>query len=391
MNLKEGTELGSFNFPIIRIVLGMGLVRVMIRREWLTRINGMDWLIIVFCCWALLSSMFHKDPSGALKFSLGLVYNVGGIYFLVRSLSRSIDEILRLCVMTAVLLVPVAVEMAFEKATAYNLFSVFAGAPVHPEIRNGSVRAQGPFTHSILAGTVGAVSFPLILGIWKSNHKTAVIGMLACLMIVFSSSSSGPIMSLLVSGSALFMWKWRHKMRLFRWLGLFAYVVLDLVMKAPVYYIIGRIDLTGGSTGWHRARLIESAIEHIGEWWLSGTDYTRHWMPTGASWSPDHTDITNHYLYMGVIGGLPLTLLLIALMCIGFCYIGRILHATPDSTYITPLTAWCMGAALFSHAASCISVAYFDQSFVFLYLTLAAISSAWVGISKQAFGFQRIQ
>jgi hypothetical protein len=34
-----------------------------------------------------------------------------------------------------------------------------------------------------------------------------------------------------------------------------------------------------------------------------------------------------------------------------------------------------VGAALFVHAVSCTSIAYFDQSFIFIYLTLAVTAS----------------
>ena len=36
---------------------------------------------------------------------------------------------------------------------------------------------------------------------------------------------------------------------------------------------------------------------------------------------------------------------------------------------------WALGASLFSHAATFLSVSYFDQPVVFLYLTLAGICS----------------
>ena len=36
---------------------------------------------------------------------------------------------------------------------------------------------------------------------------------------------------------------------------------------------------------------------------------------------------------------------------------------------------WSVGAALLSHVATCISVSYFDQSYIFLFLNLALISS----------------
>jgi hypothetical protein len=36
---------------------------------------------------------------------------------------------------------------------------------------------------------------------------------------------------------------------------------------------------------------------------------------------------------------------------------------------------WALGASLFAHAVSFMSVSYFDQSFVALYVTLAAIAA----------------
>ena len=38
---------------------------------------------------------------------------------------------------------------------------------------------------------------------------------------------------------------------------------------------------------------------------------------------------------------------------------------------------FCFGAALFAHAATSISVAYFDQSMLFFWLTIAVISSIY--------------
>jgi hypothetical protein len=36
---------------------------------------------------------------------------------------------------------------------------------------------------------------------------------------------------------------------------------------------------------------------------------------------------------------------------------------------------WSVGAALLSHVATCISVSYFDQSYIFLFVNLALIGS----------------
>jgi hypothetical protein len=64
---------------------------------------------------------------------------------------------------------------------------------------------------------------------------------------------------------------------------LFILIVLNLVMSDPVYFLIARIDITGGSTGYYRAALIQAAIRHFNEWWLIGTDYTKDWLLGGGS------------------------------------------------------------------------------------------------------------
>lgn len=386
MTLGQGIELGSFHFPVIRMLLAVGLVRVIIRGERMSgRLNGLDWLMLVWATWALISSFFHIDAFGVLVNHLGLVYNACGIYFLLRVFCQSLDDVVTLCRITAVLLIPLSIMILFEKMSGYNLFSVLGGVSEISEVRDGRIRAQGPFAHSILAGTVGAVCLPLMIGLWQQHRKTAIAGILACFSIIFASTSSGPIMSAVAAIGALFMWRYRHRMRLVRWLAVLSYIGLDLVMKAPAYYLISHIDLTGSSTSYYRARLIESAIEHLSEWWLAGTDYTRNWMVTGVYWSPDQADITNHYLHLGVLGGLPLMLLFMAILAKGFSYVGRTLGQMQESSPESQYMIWALGASLFAHAATFVSVTYFDQSFVFIYLTLASIGTIWsqqVGLSR---------
>lgn len=338
--------------------------------------NRLDKLMVIWAIWLLLSSAFHKNPSAAFVYRLGLAYNACGVYFLIRVFCQSMEDIVELCHLTALLLTPVAIEMLFEKMTFHNLFSVLGGVAVSPVMRKGRIRAQGPFAHAILAGTIGAASMPLTISIWHTHRRAAFVGVMACLLMVFTCASSGPIISLLVGIGALYMWHWRNNMRLIRWVMVLGYIVLALVMKAPAYYFMSHIDFTGGSTGWYRARLIQSAFEHLNEWWFAGVDYTRHWMPTGTYYDTGQADIVNHYIRMGVIGGLPLMLLLIAILAEGFSLVGCILRQRTDLGTESQFMLWALGASLFTHAVSFFDVSYFDQSFVSLYTTLAAIGSA---------------
>lgn len=384
MTLGQGIEIGPFHFTVIRLLVAAGVIRIILRGERLGEgMNVMDWLMVAWAAWALISSIFHNDPSGALVFRLGLIYNACGIYFLLRVFCQSLEDVIGSCRITVVLLIPLAVEMLYETLTVHNLFSVLGRVPESPVIRlSGRIRAQGPFAHSILAGTVGAVCLPFAIALWRQHRKEAVIGIVACLVMVVAAASSGPIMSAIAAIGALWMWNYRHHMRLVRWLAVFGYIGLDLVMQAPAYYLIGRIDLAGGSTGWHRARLIQSAFQHLHEWWLGGTDYTRHWMPTGVSWSADHTDITNQYIKMGVVGGLPLMILFIIILAKGFAFVGQTLRRSAGLPPKSQFMVWALGASLFAHAVTFISVSYFDQSFLFIYLTLALISSTWSIVGK---------
>jgi hypothetical protein len=375
MTLGQGIEIGPFTFTVIRLLVLVGFVRVMLRREMLVGgLNRLDGVIVAWSTWAALSSLFHNQPAPALVYRLGMAYNACGIYFLLRIFCSSVDDVVRLCQTTALVLTLVALAMLNERATLHNVFSIFGGVPAVPEIRAGHVRAFGPFAHPILAGTVGAVSLPLMVASWRRNRTVSLLGILACLAIVVTSASSGPVMSAAFGVGALLLWRYRHSMRALRWGAIGLYAALAITMKAPVYYLIARIDVVGGSTGWHRSRLIESAFQHLNEWWFAGTDYTRHWMQEGMDWDQTQVDITNHYLSMGVVGGIPLVFLFIAAIATAFSFVGQYVRRD-DRPAQERFVAWTLGAALFAHVATFISVSYFDQSIVFLYVTLAAMGS----------------
>lgn len=379
--LDVGFELGQFNFYALRFLIAVAAVRLLLRGE---RIEGpvkrLDSLMLLWGASALISSLLYADATATFVNRLGLVYTGLGTYFALRTFCPCNDDVVRLCGATAVLLVPVAAAMLYEGLAGRNALCEFSGIAIAPELRNGMVRAQGAFAHSILAGSVGAAGLPLMATLWRSHRGTALVGGIACLTMVFTSGSSGPIVSASLAVAALLMWSMRRHMRLVRWSALFGYLALDAVMQAPAYYLLTRVDLTGSSTSWHRAALIDSAIEHWSEWWLAGTAVTRHWMPYGVPWSASHSDITNQYLRMGVDGGLPLMILFIAVLAKGFSMVG---HAVQEASVLPsrrPFVNWALGASLFAHAASFFSVSYFDQSVVFFYLTLAAIGSGSIAI-----------
>lgn len=383
MTQDQGFEIANLNFYFIRMLLWIGLLRIIIKRERpLGLMLGMDWAFIAWSIWAISASLFYKNPSVIFKNRLGMIYNALGIYFLIRSFCNTEEDVRKLIQVICWLLLPVSLFMFYEHLTNYNIFSILGGVQAESLIREGRIRAQGPFAHSILAGTVGGVCIPIIIGILRYHPLSAYVGIAACLGMVIFSVSGGPIISVISGLFAIFIWRWRHVTKYLLIAAGFVYIFLELVMKAPAYYLIARINI-GESRAYHRAAIIESAITYFNEWWFVGTDYTRHWIPYGVPWSQEHADITNHYIGQGVKGGLLLMLLFIFIFGIGFYYIKIIVKLWSQESLSRKFFAWSLGASLFAHAISCLGVAYYDQSILFLYLTFAMVANLYAVSTQQ--------
>ncbi|MGZ8171701.1 MULTISPECIES: hypothetical protein [Methylobacter] len=377
MTRGQVLEIGPAHFTVVRILVTVGILRVLLKGERIANgMNQVDRWLVLWAVFLIASSIFHT--SDAWIFRIGLMWSEVGCYFLFRVFIQDAKDVEQIFKALCVALVPIAVLMLLEKATGKNFFSILGGVEEVATFRNGHFRASGPFSHPILAGVVGATCFPMALYLWKSHRKHAVLGLFSAGGIIFASTSSGPVMMLLFILFGLALWKVRDHLRSIRWLALTAIVALDAVMKDPVYFLMARIDISGGSTGYHRAQLIRSSIEHLDEWWLAGTDYTRHWMATGIYANTNHTDITNHLLGIGVMGGLPAMFLFIMVLVAGFGKVGKTLRENESASMEQRFLIWTLGAILFGHVWNFWSISLFDQSVVFFYLILAGISAVQV-------------
>ena len=78
-------------------------------------------------------------------------------------------------------------------------------------------------------------------------------------------------------------------------------------------------------------------------------------------------------------------LLFIGILGAGFAAVGRALRSRQKVLADRRFLVWTLGAILFGHATTFLSVSYFDQTVVFLYLVLAAIGSLKVsGMTREA-------
>jgi len=232
------------------------------------------------------------------------------------------------------------------------------------------VRARGPFAHPLLAGTFGATLVPLFVWIWVSGKSKlyAGAGLVASGIIVLTAHSSTPFLAYAAGLIGILCWPLRQHMRAVRWGILGSLLALHLVMKAPVWFIIGHIDLVGGSSSFHRAELVNLFITRFSDWWLVGR-------PQDVDWGWDMWDTCNQYVEEGETGGVCAFACFLALIVMSFKQLGRARIAFNGDRQ-QQWFFWLLGATLFSHVVGFFGISYSDQTRMLWYAVLAMITVA---------------
>jgi hypothetical protein len=357
------------DFNLIRIMVVFGFLRLLLRSEFEGLVmRPMDWLLIVWAATNTVAYTILHMSSAALVNRLGFSFDAIGLYFLFRCLIRSWQDVDRVVLGFILISIPVALFFLLERSTGRNLFSVFGGVPEITLVREGRLRCQGPFPHAIMAGCFWAAVLPLICAWWwrgPGSRILAAMGVAACAVIIIACASSTPVLAVLSGALAWSLYRYRSWLRAICWTGLGVLVLLHLVMLKPVWHLIARVSAVGGSTGHHRYKLIDAAVNHIGEWWLFGTDSTAHW-------GRGLQDLTNHYVLEGVRGGLLTLALFVALIVLAFRRVGYLQRAADVTGEKYPrMLAWGLGVVLFVHVTSFFGVSYFGQIMMVWFLTLA--------------------
>src|SRR6267142_3872680 len=375
--LGQSILIGGLHFFVIRIIILIVAVRMLASR--LTSPEGLlgdrfGTLDIVFLAWAscraLAGVLGFSFNSGALVYQGGFLLDAIGGYFVLRYLICDDEDIFRTLRVFATVSFVIAGCMLFEKVHQLNVFGLLGGVRTVPEMRGGSVRAEGPFQHELLAGTFAATLLPLFLLLWRQgkSHILAVLGVIAATVMVITSHSSTSLMAYAAGLLGVCAWPLRRHMRLVRWGLVLALISLHLVMKAPVWFLIARIDIVGGSSGYHRAMLVNGFITHFRDWWLVGTT-------ENARWGNTMWDLCNQFVAEGELGGLATFLCFLALIYICFSRLGTA-RKSVEGDRNKECYFWLFGATLFSHIVGFFGISYFDQTRVSWFALLAMIVTA---------------
>jgi hypothetical protein len=358
--------IGPLNFPALRILIIFGVLRLLIRNE----IRQIDWntfdkLIFV---WTLIGSIIYVLQwlsIDAIINRLGIMFDILGIYWIVRHAIRNWADIIIAIKWFAFFAILTAPLIALEKFYQPSFFSNFG--PINAQFHLGRFRCAGAFPHSIMLGVFWANLLPFFYARIKANQGLLFYWCAICsgLSNSYFSASSTPLLT--VCGIIIFWKIYRYRIHgkaffMVTCAGLF---MLHLIMNHPVWHLMARVNVVGGSTGWHRYKLFDNFVKHTSEWFVLGAKSTSHW-------GYGMEDITNQFILEAVRGGF----ITLCLFCIIIYYAIKITgtFSLKKTNQEVMWLSWALCVSLLGHFVTFWGVSYFGQMSFLLYITFALVA-----------------
>lgn len=377
-------SVGTIDISVGRIVVGVLLLRCLfdsrIRRKFTW--SRLDTLVALSMIVYVVVTCITQPMPSSLENRGGFLMDTWFAYLVTRFLITKRKDLLAMLKFVSVVLAPLAILGVIESVTGKPPFRILLGSSSffrHVSdygLRFGFNRAVGPFSHSILFGCAFAMFLPLIYyfrhekGDWRTlAYILSSVAMAGAL----SSMSSGPWVMVLVMIFCLSMEKYKHWVKPMFIFFVFSCVFIAIASNRPFYHVIASYANPLGGSGWHRAKLIDLAIEDFDKWWLVGFG------TEDPGWSyrlgMGKTDITNEFILAGVKYGILGVISLCAVLTLSFRGLIRAYRKTIDPKLRS--LYWSLGCILFSVIVTWMSVSFFGQLMPLFYFFLGIIGSSF--------------
>jgi hypothetical protein len=371
--LAQVVLVGPLHFPVLRILILAGLARTAAqggptsKRRFPGGFNRLDKVVVLWTVVSLVANFLQwMDPQSLIKL-IGDFLDTLGSYLVVRFLIPDRETVRRTIEVLALICVIQGVCMMSEQSTHRNVFASWGA--YQPTMRNGHLRSEGVMG-TLYAGTFAGVVIPLFLWLRteKKFEKTAVAGLVGATAMVMASHASTAWLAYGSGLVGLCFWPLRKRMQFVRYGIVATLVVLHLSMNGPVWSLIEKIDLTGGSSSFHRYMLVDNCIRHFDQWWLLGFRYP-------GTWGFDMWDLCNQFVAVALGGGLVGLSIYIAIYSRGFAAIGNARkQVNGDHRYEWFL--WAFGSTLFANVVASFGINYLLPLLLLFFPLLACISVA---------------
>jgi hypothetical protein len=366
--------LGGFHFTALRVLILAGLARRIFfgkssGGKYPGGFNALDWAVVLWSVSAVIAFWLEFMEKQAFVNGLGTLLDTLGGYLVVRSLIPDGEAMGRMIKTLATICAILGLCMINEQVSHINVFGLLGGVSSQVVMRDGHLRA-GATLGCLHAGAFAGVLIPLFLWLWKEEKSrvAALAGLTGATAMVFTSYSSTSWLALMGSLVGLAFWPLRQQMRVIRWGIVLGLVSLHMVMKAPVWALIARIDLTGSSSADQRYMLVDMTIRNFSKWWLFGTkDY--------VNWGWDSWDLCNQFVAVALTGGLLALICYVAIFARGFSALGttrKLVNGDRGQEWLL----WCLGSTLFANVVAHFGINYMAQLIMGFFPLVACISVA---------------
>ncbi|HEV2397917.1 MAG TPA: hypothetical protein VGS27_13305 [Candidatus Sulfotelmatobacter sp.] len=380
ISVGQVVVVAGIHFTVLRILILSGLVRMLVSKQ--PRFPGgftaIDRLVTLWAFSSLVIVSIQLMEAQAFIKNLGDFLDLLGGYYVVRFLIRDLQDVKLATKALAAVAVVMGLCMINEQITHWNVFGMLNGDSAIPQIRDGKLRSEGAFDVYIDAGVFGAALVPMLVWLWsdRKSRFAAFLGLMGAVTMMLTCNSSTPILAFAGGAFALCLWRFRSRMRIFRWGLALTLLALHLVMNAPVWSLIARVDLTGSSSGYHRYYLVDNCIRHFSDWWLLGyKDF--------GNWGWDMWDLSDQYVAVCLTGGLITFVIFIALLSRSFGMLGTARkRSAATGNRKQEWFCWCLGCTLFAHVVGWFGCSYMAKMEMTLSILLATISAAILEVKR---------
>lgn len=376
-------SVGTIDISASRIVIAVLLLRFLADNNLRSRFKWcrLDGWVAFYMAIGIVVMCITRPPFAALESRGGFLMDTWLVYLVVRLCITDRAALINVVKWVGVILVPLAILGVLESATDWHPYVALRyyspwrpDADMVKESRFGLARAVGAFSHSIMFGTALALLVPCL---WCLRHERGNWRGLAYLLTAvaiiggMSSMSGGPWNTLILIIFFLALERRKHWVKPLLILLAFSCIFVEIASNRPFYHVIVSYANPLGGTAWHRARVIDVAIETFGEWWFLGYGgKDPGWGPSlGMTW----TDTTNEFAIVGIQYGVLGIIGLCAVLACALRMLVR-LHKQFDDP---ALKSWCwaLGATLAAVIITFMSVGFFGQTRSLFYCILGITGS----------------
>jgi len=338
--------------------------------------------------WVALSMFIYVVPycitrplSTAIENRGGFLIDTWFAYIVARLLVTDRASLVSVIKCVSIVLIPLALLGVVESLTGWQpflplgRFCPWYEQGISIRARWGLNRAIGPFNHPILFGCTFAMFLPLIYYLRHEKNKWHILAYVlsgTAFVGALSSMSSGPWVMAIVAIFCLALERHKHRVKPLFIFFIFSFVFVEIASNRTFYHVVASYANPLGGAGWHRAKLIDLAIEHFDKWWLAG--YGGEDPGWGRYLGMSRTDVTNQFILNGVRYGILGIIALCAVLTTAFYSILRTYKNTAEPTLKS--LCWSLGCVLASVIVTWMSVSFFGQILTLFYIILGIIGSS---------------